>query len=154
MFFWNFLVLSMIQQMLAIWYLVLLPFWNPACRSGSSYFVFCWNWAWKILSITLPVCDMSTTVWEFEHSLRLLLWNLNENWPFPHLRPHCWVFEICWHIEYTTLTASSFRILNSSAGILLSSLVLLGVMLPKAHLTSHSKMSGYGWVTTQSWLSG
>ena len=26
-------------------------------------------------------------------------------------------------------------------------------MLPKAHLTSHSKMSGSGWVTTPSWLS-
>ena len=29
---------------------------------------------------------------------------------------HCWVFQICWHIEYSTLTASSYRILNSSAG--------------------------------------
>ena len=27
-------------------------------------------------------------------------------------------------------------------------------MLPKAHLTSHSKMSGSRWVITQSWLSG
>ena len=30
---------------------------------------------------------------------------------------HCWVFQICWHIECSTLIASSFRILNSSAGI-------------------------------------
>ena len=28
-----------------------------------------------------------------------------------------WVFQICWHIECNTLTASSFRIWNSSAGI-------------------------------------
>ena len=27
---------------------------------------------------------------------------------------HCWVFQICWHIEYSTFTASSFRIWNSS----------------------------------------
>ena len=27
-------------------------------------------------------------------------------------------------------------------------------MLPKAHLTSHSRMSGSGWVITPSWLSG
>ena len=27
-------------------------------------------------------------------------------------------------------------------------------MLPKAHLTSHSRMSGSRWVTTPSWLSG
>ena len=30
---------------------------------------------------------------------------------------HCWVFQICWHIECSTFTASSFRIWNSSAGI-------------------------------------
>ena len=27
-------------------------------------------------------------------------------------------------------------------------------MLPKAHLTSHSRMSGFMWVTTPTWLSG
>ena len=30
---------------------------------------------------------------------------------------HCWGFQICWHIECSTFTASSFRIWNSSAGI-------------------------------------
>ena len=30
---------------------------------------------------------------------------------------HCWVFQICWHIECSTLTVSSFGICNSSAGI-------------------------------------
>ena len=30
---------------------------------------------------------------------------------------HCLVFQICWHIEYSTFTASSFRIWNSSTGI-------------------------------------
>ena len=30
---------------------------------------------------------------------------------------HCWVFQICWHIECSTLTASSFRILNCSTGM-------------------------------------
>ena len=29
---------------------------------------------------------------------------------------HCWVFQICWHIEHSILTASSWKILNSSAG--------------------------------------
>ena len=52
---------------------------------------------------------------------------------------HCWVFQICWHIECSTLTASSFRIWNSSTGILSPPLALFIVMLPKAHLTSHSK---------------
>ena len=49
----------------------------------------------------------------------------------------CWVFQICWHIECSTFTASSFRIWNSSAGILSPPLALfIIVMLPKAHLTS------------------
>ena len=67
---------------------------------------------------------------------------------------HCWVFQICWHIECSTFTTSSFRIWNSSAGIPSPSLVLFLVMLPKAHLTSHSRMSGSRWVITPSWLSG
>ena len=66
---------------------------------------------------------------------------------------HRWVFQICWHIECSTFTASSFRIWNSSAGIPSPPLALL-VMLPKAHLTSHSRMSGSSWVITPSWLSG
>ena len=67
---------------------------------------------------------------------------------------HCWVFQICWHIEYSTFTASSFRIWKSSTGIPSPPLALFVVMLTKAHLTSHSRMSGYRWVTTPSWLSG
>ena len=31
---------------------------------------------------------------------------------------HCWAFQICWHIECSTFTASSSRIWNSSTGIL------------------------------------
>ena len=53
MFFWNSLAFSMIQRMLAIWSLVPLPFLNPAWTSGSSWFVYCWSLAWRILSITL-----------------------------------------------------------------------------------------------------
>ena len=59
-----------------------------------------------------------------------------------------WVFQICWHFECSTFTASSFRIWNHSAGIPSPSLVLFIVMLPKAHLTSHSRMSGSRWVIT------
>jgi len=66
---------------------------------------------------------------------------------------HCWVFQICWHIECSTFTTSSFRIWNSSAGIPSSPLALLVVMLHKAHLTLDSRMSGSRWVSTRSWLS-
>ena len=77
-------------------------------------------------------------------------------------RGHCWVFQICWDIEWSTFTASSFfffflassfRIWNSSIGIPSPPLPLFVVMLPKAHLTSHSNMSGSRWVITPSWLS-
>ena len=64
------------------------------------------------------------------------------------------VFQICWHIECSTLTASSFKFWNSSAGIPSPPLTLFLVMLPKAQLTSHSGMSASRWVTTSSWLSG
>jgi len=67
---------------------------------------------------------------------------------------HCWLFQICWHIECGTFTASSFRIWNSSTGIPSPPLALFIVMLPKAHLTLHSRMSGSRWVITPSWLSG
>ena len=67
---------------------------------------------------------------------------------------HCWVFQIFWHIEYSTFTASSFRFWNSSTGIPSAPLPLLVVMLSKAYLSSHSRMSGCRWVITPSWLSG
>ena len=67
---------------------------------------------------------------------------------------HCWLFKICWHIECSTFTASSFRIWNSSAGITSPPLALFIVMLHKAHLTSHSRLYGSRWVFTPSWLPG
>ena len=55
---------------------------------------------------------------------------------------HCWVFQICWHIDCSIFTVSSFRIWNSSTGIPSPPLALFLLMLPKAHLTWHSRMSG------------
>ena len=52
---------GLIQWMLAIWSLLPLPFPNPACTSGRC--TYCWSLAWRILSITLPVCEKSTLVW-------------------------------------------------------------------------------------------
>ena len=57
---------------------------------------------------------------------------------------HYWVFQICWHVECSTLTASSFKILNSSPGIPSPPLTFFIIMLPKAHSTWHSRMSGSG----------
>ena len=67
---------------------------------------------------------------------------------------HCCIFQICWHIECSTFTASLFKIWNSSTGIPSPSLAFFVVMLSKAHLTSHSWLSGSRWVKTPLWLSG
>ena len=80
------------------------------------------------------------------------LWDWKENWFFPVLWP-CWVFQTCWHTECNSFTASSFRIWNSSTGSASPPLALFVMMLPKAHLTSYSRMSGSRWVITPSWLS-
>ena len=67
---------------------------------------------------------------------------------------HCWVFQTCWHTECSTFTASSFRIWNSSTGILSPPLTLFVVMIPRAHLTSQSRKSSSRWVITLSRLFG
>ena len=67
---------------------------------------------------------------------------------------HCWMFQICWHVECRTFTESSFSIWNSSTGIPSPPLALPVVMLPKDHLTLHSRMSGCRRVITPFWLSG
>ena len=90
-------------------------------------------------------------VWAFFGIAFLRDWN--ENWPFQSCG-HCWIFQICWHIECGTFTASSSRIWNSSTGIPSPPLALFVGMLPKAHLSSHSRMSGSRWVVTPSSLSG
>ena len=61
--FWNSFVFSIISQMFTIWSLVPLPLWNPVCTSESSRLTYCWSLAWRILSITLLACEMSTIVW-------------------------------------------------------------------------------------------
>ena len=70
-----------------------------------------------------------------------LLWDCSKIWPFQSYG-HCWVFQVCWHIEGSTFTASSFRTWNSSSGIPSPSLALSIVMTPKAHLTLDLSISG------------
>ena len=149
MFFWNSLAFSMIQWILAIWSLVPLPFLNPAWTSGSSQFMHCLSLAWRILSFTLLACEVNAIVWYFEYSLALPFFGIGTKtdlfqFLFPVLsrKPSAEFSIICWHIECSTLIASSFWNWNSTVGILSPPLALFIVMLPKAHLTSHSRMSG------------
>ena len=134
--------------------------------SGSSAFSKTSLIIWKFMVHILLKCGMEnsehyfTSVWHecncavvWAFFAITFLWDWNEKWNFP-VPSHCWVFQICWRIECITFTASSFRIWNSSTGIPSPSLALFVVMLPKAHLTSHSRMSGSRGVITPLWLSG
>ena len=125
MFFWNSLAFSMFQLMLAIWSLVPLPFLNPASISGNSWLTYCWSLAYRILSITLLACEISATVQQFAHSLVLPFFGIGMKTDLFQ----SWVFHICWYSACNTFTASSFRILNSSTGILSPPLALFIVML-------------------------
>ena len=136
--------------MLAIWSLVSQPFLNPAWTSGNSWFIYRWSLAWRIMSITLLVCEISVIVRLFEHSLALPLFGIGMETDLFQSWGRCWVFQICLHIECSTFIASCFRIWNSSTDIPSPPLALLVVMLPKAHLTSHSRMSGSRSVITPS----
>ena len=152
MFFWNSLAFSMIQRMLPIWSLVPLPFLKPAWTSGSFQFIYRWSVAWKNLKHYFPSmwneCNC-VVVWTFFG----IAFGIGIKTDLFQSCVHCWVFQICWHIECSTCTASSFRIWNSSTEIPSPPLALFVVMLSKAHLTSHSRMSGSRWVITPSWLS-
>ena len=120
----------MIQWMLAIWTLVLLPFQNPVCTSGSSRFKCYWSLSWRTLSITLLVCEMSAIVHLFEHSLSLALFWIGMKTDLFQSCGYCWVFQICWHIECSTFIALFFRIWNSSTGIPSPPLALMTSKVP------------------------
>ena len=95
----------------------------------KSRFMYFWNLAWRIFRTTLLACEMSAIVQLFEHSLALPFLGIGMKTDLFQSRGHCWVFQISLHIEYSTFTASSFRIWNSSIGISLPPLAFFLVML-------------------------
>ena len=116
---------------------------KPGLENFEHYFASMWNECncaviWIFLALPFFGIGIKTDLWPV----------------FSQSCGHCGVFQICWYIKCSTLTVSSFRIWNSSTGISSLPLVSFVVMLPKAHLTSHSRMSGSRWVITPSWLSG
>ena len=96
---------------------------------------------------------MSVLVQYFEDSLALPFFGFGMKTDLFQSCGHYWMFQICWHIKCSSFTAS-FRIWNISTEVPSPLLALFVVMLPKAHLTSHSRMSGSRWMITPLWLSG
>ena len=65
------LAFSVIQQILAIWSLLPLPFLKPDWTSGSSQFTYCWSLAWRILSIALLACAAAAVAKSLQSCLTL-----------------------------------------------------------------------------------
>ena len=144
----------MIQRMLAI----------SSCNGSSAFYKSSLNiWKFSVHILLKPSLE------NFEHYFASMwdkckcvlvwtffgiafLWDWNENWPFPVLWPLLSFPNLLayWIQHFNSI---NFRIWNSSAWIS-SPLALFIVMLPKARLTSHSRMSGSRWVFIPSWLSG
>ena len=126
------------KSILNIWKFTVHILLNPGLENFKHFFTSMWD-----------ECSC-VVVWAFFGIA--FLWDWNENWPslvlwpllsFPNLMAY-WVQ--LFHIK-------SFRSWNSSTGIPSPPLALFIVMLPKAHLPSHSRMSGSRWLITPTWLS-
>ena len=90
-------------------------------------------------------------VWKFFDIV--LFWDWNENWSFPVLWPLLSFPNLlaCWVQHSHSII---FRIWNSLNEIPSPPLALFIVLLPNAHLTSHSRMSGSRWMITPSCYPG
>ena len=84
----------------------------------SSWFMYCWSLAWRILSITLLACEMSAIVWWFEHSLALLFFGIGMQTD---------LFQSCGHLSFPNLLAYCIQHFNS--------IIFLGFEI--AHLELH-----------------
>ena len=104
----------------------LLFLWSNGCSSAFSKPNLC---IWKLLVLPLLKTSLKNfehklaSMWNehncmvVEHSLALLFFGIGMKTDLQS-SGHCWVISICWHIEFSSLTTSSFRIWNSSAEIL------------------------------------
>ena len=135
-------------------------------NSGSSAFSKSSLYIWKfsvhiLLKPTLKDFEHTlTSIWNESNCMVIwtffgiaLLWDWNENWHFPVLWPQLnFPNLLAYWVEHFKI--SPLRILSSLDGIPSPPLALFIVMLPKANLTSHSRMSRSRWVITRSRLSG
>ena len=99
---------------------------TSGCSAFSKSSLYIWKFLVRVLlrPILMDFEDYLASMWN-KHSWWVvwtffgitLLWDKNENWSFPVLwKTHCWVSQICWHTECSTLMASSFLGLWNSTG--------------------------------------
>ena len=96
-----------------------------------------------------------TSVWDecncvVQHSLGLPFFGIGMKTDVFQSYGHCWSFLNFCHTECSTFTALVFRIWKSSIEIPSPLLALFAVMLPKAHWSSHSRISGSRWMNSYS----
>ena len=106
------------KSSLNIWKFTVHVLLKPGLENFEHYFTSVWD-----------ECNCAV-VWAF---LALPIFGIGMKTDLFQSCGHCWVFQICWRIEFSTFTASSFRIWNSSTGIPSPLLALLILMFPKAH---------------------
>ena len=122
---------------LNIWKFMFHVLLKPGLENFEHYFTSVWD-----------ECSY-VAVWAFFGIA--FLWDWNENWPFPVLGP---LLSFPNLLAYWVQHFHSIIFQNLKNGIPTPPLALFIGMLSKAHLTSHSRMSGSRWVITPSWLSG
>ena len=95
---------------------------------------------WRILSITLLACEMSTVVQYFEHCLVFPFFGIETKLTFSSTVVTALFSKFA---GILSAALSQHHLLGFEiAGIPSLPLDLFVVMLPKAHFTSHSRMSG------------
>ena len=127
------------KSSLYVWKFLVHTLLKPGLENFEHYFVSLWD-----------ECNC-IVIWAF---LTLCFFGIGVKTDLFQSCGHCWVFQICWHSECSTLTASFFMTWNSSAEIPSPALALFIEMLRKAHLNLHSRMSSSRWVITPSGVSG
>ena len=83
--------------------------WKVKVKSLSRIWLLATPWAAAHQappSIWVQLCSSLSILWH------CLFWGLEWKlkWKLFQSCGHCWVFQICWHMECSTFTASSFRI--------------------------------------------
>ena len=111
---------SSISPFFFLQYFYCFPFFPTVSEDEILLLWDCSNFLWlpdlsQFLLSALIICSTNDPIL-LVSSLALPFFGIGNKTDLFQSCGHCWVFQICWHIEHSILTASSWKILNSSAG--------------------------------------